>query len=62
VRQADAELIAADAASRNLLIAAQGTTPAAVSFRGAFAERHVEIEDIAEVGSHAARFDFVRDS
>jgi chorismate mutase len=58
---AEVELIAADAANRNLLIAADGTTPIA-ALREVFARRQVEIEDIAEVGSHAARFDFVSET
>jgi chorismate mutase len=58
--QAKVELIAADAAHRSLLIAADGTTPTA-ALHEVFARRQTEIEDIAEVGSHAARFDFVRE-
>ncbi len=59
LRASGAELVAKAPESHALLIATPGaTTPAAL--HAALAGHGVEISGLAEVGSHAARFDFVR--
>lgn len=55
------DLIAADQASGAILLAA-ARTMAASELRHAFGQHQLDVESIAEVGSHAARFDFVRES
>lgn len=56
-----AELVAKAPEAHAALLAAPGATPPA-SLREALAGHGVEISSLTEVGSHAARFDFVRAS
>ncbi len=61
LRASGAELVAKAPDARAILLAAPGATPPA-SLRDALGAHGVEISSLTEVGSHAARFDFVRAS